>query len=433
MQEIEPEEGWRDRAINEALRAQGGEGVYPPHSVLARIRERCPDQQTMMLFVDRVQLVPFLQERATQFRSLLSGGDNYFQRGEVSAYLGWYEVTWEGETLELALTPGMRGTSLVIGIARNEAILTRLARLLEDHAIRPLKRCLAYSRMWENAPELDAEIGKVTWDDVILAPNILAGVRDAVEGFLRHKEAFTTLGFPWKRGLLLVGPAGTGKTMLCKAAASALPELPFLYVRDFQADPRFNQNAVQTIFERARKLAPCLLAFEDIDGLVTAGNRTVFLNELDGFQENSGLLIIAPSNHPERIDEALLKRPSRFDRVFHIGLPAPAERQAYCLRLLSRSGLSAQLDSSLNVEELSRRVAERSDGFTPAYLKEVFVSAALRQAQEGLHTLDARFAEAVMGQVEELREQLRRVQRPETLGDFVSPDAAPVGIRRSRE
>ncbi len=77
------------------------------------------------------------------------------------------------------------------------------------------------------------------------------------------------------------------------------------------------------------------------------------------------------------------KRPSRFDRVFHVGLPGPEERQRYCEQVLSRSSLTRRIAPELDVIELARQIAERTDGFTPAYLKEALVSAALHQAQEG--------------------------------------------------
>ena len=326
---------------------------------------------------------------------------------------------------------GSHGMAFVFG--DNEARVLSFATQGETFANRPEGRSLAYMGRWESAPEMDAEIGSVTWEDVILPLNTLTGVHEAVEGFVRHRKAYETLGFAWRRGLLLVGPPGTGKTMLCKAAAAALPDLPFLYVRDMSSmSGGSNYHIINAVFKRARELAPCLLAFEDIDSLVNSSNRSQFLNELDGFQNNNGLLIIASSNHPGKIDEALLKRPSRFDRVFHIGLPALAERRAYCRQILSRTTLAEQMSPALDTAQLSQQVAERTDGFTPAYLKEVFVSAALKQAQDGADVLDTRFAESVLEQIEELRAYLQQVKDPDAMGDFLNPEAAPIGIRRDR-
>jgi len=212
--------------------------------------------------------------------------------------------------------------------------------------------------------------------------------------------------------------------MVCKAAAAALGELPFLYVREMRG---YDREPLGEIFDRARRLAPCVLAFEDIDGFVGPNNRTVFLNELDGFKSNEGLLIIASSNHPERVDEALLKRPSRFDRVFHLGLPALDERRRYCELILFREGLAKKLSTGLDPSDLAQRIAAASEGFTPAYLKEVFVSAALRCAQEGIEVLDEAFADAALEEVAELRLHLKRARDPEVLAQM--QPASTAGFR----
>ncbi len=423
---------WRDEAMDQALQAeaQNGESV---DALLQAIRKQMPGAATFLIWPDRLQLMRFLQNVEGGSRSMLPGETGLLDRKQVFPYLGWHSLTWENELIEIAIVPSTYVSGSCICIGTSMERLHKLSDAIDDVGLWPEGRCLKYSRNWTSAPEIDSEIGKVTWDDVIVEPEILNGVRDAVESFYGSKEVFQELGFPWKRGLLLIGPPGTGKTMLCKAAATAVPNMPFLYVRDFTSDPdNCRDDAITNIFKRARRLAPCLLAFEDIDGLVNDANRTLFLNELDGFESNEGLLIMASSNHPERIDEALLKRPSRFDRVYHVGLPALPQRREYCQRLMSAEPMCNKLRPDFDVAGLADRVANATNGFTPAYLKELFVTAGLSRAQAGATILDENFAVAVMEQVTIQKKQLRQLKTSESQAQTAGDVPDGIGIRRNR-
>ena len=330
--------------------------------------------------------------------------------------------------MEVALTPSWYESDTVLLCGANADALRSLAVQVSDFAERPRQRSLQYSAGWESAPHLDAEIGKITWDDVVLSPELRDGIRAAVEGWADGKAIYEAMGFAWRRGILLAGAPGTGKTMIGKAVAATLPDLPFLYVRDLRE--RNQKDSLEAIFSRARKLAPCLLVLEDVDTLMTPTNRSVLLNELDGYESNNGVLVIASSNHPEKIDEAFLKRPSRFDRVFHIGLPEAAERAEFCRRVLSRSAFAARLVPGFDTEGLVVKIVERSKGFTPAYLKEALTGAALELAHRGhAETLGDTYADAVLAQVEELRRTMRRLSNPVALAEMTTGNSG-IGLRR---
>src|SRR5581483_5198304 len=90
-----------------------------------------------------------------------------------------------------------------------------------------------------------------------------------------------------------------------------------------------DEDNIHKVFDRARKSAPCLLVLEDLDSLLTTHNRSFFLNELDGFAANAGIVTLATTNHPERLDPSILDRPSRFDRKYPFEIPEQDERLAY--------------------------------------------------------------------------------------------------------
>jgi hypothetical protein len=425
-------EGWREAAIDSALLATerpGGPGSGPNwgfYVLLREVRRNRPGCATLEFTISDIFRTPrFLQEETGGCRSLLAGDHRAFadwNGGTSRPAMAWWEVEWEGEPLELVLFPLGGRFGNVVAVADRAAHAEGFVRALSEYVRRPSGRCRVYSGGWKPAPELDVELGRVTWEDVVLEPEVMAGIREAVEGFAGNRAAFEALRFPWRRGILLVGPPGTGKTMVCKAAGAALPELPFLYVRDMR-DSMMRPDALGEVFRSARRLAPCILVFEDLDGLFGPERRSLFLNELDGFQNNEGVLVLASSNHPERVDTALLHRPSRFDRVFRLGLPELAERREYCERQLDR--LSDRLSPDLDREELVRQFAEQTAGFTPAFLKEALLSAVLDRVQRGEVRLDRSFTGAVLEQVELLKRQIRDLQNPGSLAEVRLPDRRP--------
>ena len=143
--------------------------------------------------------------------------------------------------------------------------------------------------------------------------------------------------------------------------------------------------------------------------------------------------VLASSNHPERIDEALLKRPSRFDRVFHVSLPALPERTEYLTKLLSGPLFAERFNSSTEMDHAASVVAEASEGLTPAHLKEAAISAALALTHEADPEKDedgaggadgadgAGFEDTLLDQVKSLRAYLRSARLPEEFGEIKSP------------
>jgi transitional endoplasmic reticulum ATPase len=231
---------------------------------------------------------------------------------------------------------------------------------------------------WEKSKELWTSVSGASWSDVILDPDMKKNLIEDVQGFFDNQSLYEGFAVPWKRGVILHGVPGNGKTVSIKALMSALYEredaIPSLYVKSFETNCQTEQFAIRQIFQMARSQAPCLLIFEDLDSLVNDDIRSYFLNEVDGLESNDGILMIGSTNHLDKLDPAIAKRPSRFDRKYHFRIPGEEERRLYAEYW---RGKLLKNDTVEFPEEVAGLIAQLTEGFSFAYLKELFVMALL--------------------------------------------------------
>jgi AAA+ superfamily predicted ATPase len=312
---------------------------------------------------------------------------------------GAFDVTWEGGTLRLYwYSPGEQIGEYFVLVAEQRADAMRFFETVCRWADEPQEEILVFhAGQWMKDERLFASIRDATFDNLVMAQGVKDEIASDAARFFSSRERYARYGVPWKRGILFAGPPGNGKTHAVKAIVNQAT-VPCVYVRSFDLPHHpFPGAGIAMVFERARRIAPCIIVLEDLDSLVRDDNRAYFLNELDGFEQNDGMLVLATTNHPERIDAAIVDRPSRFDRKYAFGLPDEEQRREYVE--LWNAGLEADL--RLSPEEIAA-VAERTDAFSYAYLKELFVSSLMRWV--GDETV--RFGAHLLEQAEQLRGQL---------------------------
>ncbi|MGN0883792.1 MAG: ATP-dependent zinc metalloprotease FtsH [Candidatus Spyradosoma sp.] len=259
---------------------------------------------------------------------------------------------------------------------------------------------------------MDKEKSKVTFADVAGCDEAKEEVSEVVE-FLRDAKKFNAIGGRIPKGVLLVGPPGTGKTLLARAVAGEA-DVPFFSISGSDFVELFvgvGASRVRDTFEQARKNSPCIVFIDEIDAVgrqrgsgLGGGNdeREQTLNsllvEMDGFEPQDGIIVIAATNRPDVLDAALL-RPGRFDRQVYVDLPDVKGRAA----ILAVHAKKFKIDEAVKLDA----VAKTTTGFAGADLANLLNEAALVAVRSGKEKIDMLSIEEARDKISYGRERRR--------------------------
>ena len=335
-------------------------------------------------------------EQKSVFRHVTTEWTGAGNRLKQETRNSWLNVLWKGHLLDVILITWIEGYYFRRHhwiVAEEQEVAEQFFDAVCDWSSAVRGEILVFENgYFEKDQQLLESISKATFDNLVLYGSLKQQIQDDFQRFFDSRDVYERYGIPWKRGALFIGPPGNGKTHTLKALINKLA-MPCIYVRGFES-----HEELAEVFKRARMIAPCVVVFEDLDSMVTKENRSFFLNELDGFRSNTGVVVLASTNHPEKLDAAILERPSRFDRKYYFQLPAEKERRAY----IEKWNQELQSDMQMS-KAVATGLVGKTEGFSFAYLKELVVSSMI----QWISSSEPRSMDKIMlAQVHALRAQM---------------------------
>ena len=385
------EEGWKVYTYPE----EGAEKLFlrflPDY-----LRDTCPE------LIKRREISRVLEPDAlieTREKSqTMECGSRWDRKDELNAasWKGHIYIEWEQQPLHVfafTVSCGYGWNDIFMIATQSNAALRTFHQAISGYA--RMVRMKSMPREIHIVNGENIQIKPVSWDDVMLPAGFLEDIRSNVQGFFRSGALYDQLGLPYRRGFLFAGPPGCGKTATLRALATNIPA-KFIAVHG-RFDVR--DDHIEQALYVANKHAPAVVLLEDLDKLIASEKVSLahLLNMLDGLKDTNGMLIIATSNEPQKLDPALLHRPSRFDRMWKFTLPRYEQRLA----------LLCKFSGGRFSEQTVQEVAQKSEGFSMAYVQEIVVNAVLRCMDEGAIPDDL----TLLGSLETLRSQRKAASK----------------------
>ena len=217
------------------------------------------------------------------------------------------------------------------------------------------------------------------WNNIVIDDDVKKEIQANTTNFLRRSEIWSKCGIPLKRGIIIAGEPGVGKTIICKALISESDDVTCITTDPYAM---YYDDYITKLYELAEDLKPSMVFIEDIDCIgqsrfefFSQGQPALLtlLDVLDGVEDQSGVVTVATTNCLEVLDKALSERPSRFDRIIRLSRPSIEQRR----KLIQRLSLKIPLP-----EDIQEYIARKSDNLTPAQIQEIVFSLVIQYPEK---------------------------------------------------